>query len=76
MQLELYGPLRRYGPVTLNFTTPQPVRAVRDALAEKLPAAKEIITRSAFGDDERVLTDDDVMQPGARYAVLPPVAGG
>lgn len=76
MQLELYGPLRRYGPVTLTFTSPPNVRAAKEALSTALPAAKELIARSAFGDDEHVLTDEDVLDPNASYAVLPPVAGG
>ena len=75
MLLKLFGPLRRYGDITLQLESAITVSEARVLLSKQLPDAP-IIAQSAFADDERVLKDSDVLQPEARYSVLPPVAGG
>lgn len=80
MQLTLYGPLKAYGDargeVSLDVPSPAPVRVVKAQLALAIAAAQALIQKSAFSDDERVLGDDEMLDPTQRYAVLPPVAGG
>lgn len=77
--LQLYGPLKQYGPrVELELLDPT-VRMAKLALAELLLTRglkdPTLVERSALGDDERVFKEDEALTASV-YAVLPPVAGG
>jgi molybdopterin synthase sulfur carrier subunit len=76
--LELHGPLKRYGAtVTIAADRALSPAEVRAALVAQIGvAAAGLLEKSAFSDDERVLSERDLLEPSARYAVLPPVAGG
>jgi hypothetical protein len=77
IDLDLYGPLKRFGPrVTIEVQEPASAASVKRALAAALRHVDaRLIEVSALGDDERIYAEDETIQAGV-YALLPPVAGG
>jgi molybdenum cofactor cytidylyltransferase len=49
---------------------------LRAALGERLPALGPLLTTSMIAVDEEYASDDVLIAPGARLAVIPPVSGG
>lgn len=52
------------------------IAAVRLALGNRYPQAKELIARSAMAVNCELATDERAVEPADEIAVIPPVSGG
>ncbi len=82
VQVELFGALRRFsdsGQVVLNLlgnrSHTTTVAAIRTEISKKI-SQNELLRSSVFADERRVLHESDLIENGAKLALLPPVCGG
>ncbi len=52
------------------------VADLRAAIGHRLPALAPFLSKTMIAVDEEYATDDQVLAPGSRVAVIPPVSGG
>jgi molybdopterin synthase catalytic subunit len=77
--VKLFAVVReRAGVAELRLDLPHraTVRAAAEALAEKLPAIRELLPRAAFAVNREYFGHDEPLNDGDELAVIPPVSGG
>ena len=62
--------------IMVELPTGATVTALRQALMERLPGARELLARSMFAIDCDYAADDKGLEPSAEIACIPPVSGG
>jgi molybdopterin synthase sulfur carrier subunit len=62
--------------VDVELFGPATVGDVRRALMDRLPAARELVSRSMFAVDYDYVSDRTAVPPEAEIACIPPVSGG
>ncbi|RYZ63433.1 MAG: hypothetical protein EOP05_23590 [Proteobacteria bacterium] len=87
VQVRLFGAFRNLGQSEVTLTLPKATVTtveMKTLLATHFSAspqtsnfnASSLVEKSALANDSSVLGDDELIQPGARLALLPPVSGG
>ncbi|MEI7494276.1 MAG: hypothetical protein WCJ92_06760 [Alphaproteobacteria bacterium] len=82
--LKLFGALRSYskeGVVKFLLASPCSIEHLKEALAEFLKSdspkeLREIISKSAIGNETEILQEDTLLYKSTQLAILPPVCGG
>ena len=62
--------------VDIELSRPATIADLKHSLAEKLPALKDIISRSAFAVDHEYAVDSMELHGGMEIGLIPPVSGG
>ncbi len=68
----------RAGRTTVEVELPRGSRVadLRAAIGHRLPALAPLLSKTMIAVDEEYADDDQILAPGSRIAVIPPVSGG
>lgn len=84
VSIKLFGVLRTYSDnnqIEIKINNPISILDIKSKLIEALSnnnehEIKEIILKSAIGNEKEILQDDALISTSANLAILPPVCGG
>jgi molybdopterin synthase sulfur carrier subunit len=61
---------------SFNFENPISIKELKEYLIDQFPNAKEILTYSRFSTEEKILSEDIILEKNQKIFVLPPSSGG
>ena len=78
IQVRFFGAFRKFGNgqnISVTLPSASTVSDLKGVLSKTLKAG-DLVQKSAFADETRVLRDDELLQGKSTISVLPPVCGG
>jgi molybdopterin converting factor small subunit len=85
VQIRLFGAFRNYSSeseIVVEIESALSLDQIKAGLLKKLSAVgkedaiKTLLSQSAVANESRVLGESDLILPGMKLAILPPVCGG